>query len=322
MSGNSMDVYSRISEKMRNERFTEEEIKTVERAKTQLSSYATSGSLLGGAGGVLLARAKNLKGIPSMGVAMGGLLIGSQLGLVMGAMASVRTIQSIPNFKRVMSIVQEVRDETARPGGVAHRQDHASTMPSAGHQRFPVQDHGQYPPQLPSSQSYAQQRRQGTTELLSDELVLQQFQHDSDGYHGGQDPNSAVKRGQGSSSAWANAEQKAKEIQNSSHHWNEVRQKNMPRSAWNEVRDGRSPRDKSSNVETEEDAEEEHQDGLGKKATKKPLPTVAGWDRVRQHSDVDGFGSSGVDGPSAFPRTREDLESRPSRQRNQYGDSI
>ena len=44
-----------------------------------------------------------------MAVAMGGLLVGSQLGLVMGAMASVRTIQSIPNFKRVMSIVQEVR---------------------------------------------------------------------------------------------------------------------------------------------------------------------------------------------------------------------
>ena len=38
MSG-SADVYSRISEKMRNERFTEEEIKTVERAKGQLSSY-------------------------------------------------------------------------------------------------------------------------------------------------------------------------------------------------------------------------------------------------------------------------------------------
>jgi hypothetical protein len=35
----SADVYSRISEKMRNESFTEEEIKTVERAKGQLSSY-------------------------------------------------------------------------------------------------------------------------------------------------------------------------------------------------------------------------------------------------------------------------------------------
>lgn len=33
------DVYSRISEKMRNENFTEEEIKTVEKAKGQLSSY-------------------------------------------------------------------------------------------------------------------------------------------------------------------------------------------------------------------------------------------------------------------------------------------
>lgn len=89
------------------------------------------------------------------------------------------------------------RDESAGgPGGAAHRHDHAATAPSAGHQRFPVQDHGQYPPQLPSSQSYAQQRRQGTSELLSDELVQQQFQPDSDGYHGGHDPNGAEKHGQ------------------------------------------------------------------------------------------------------------------------------
>jgi hypothetical protein len=58
---------------------------------------------------ILLARARNFKGLQAMAIATGGFLIGSQLGLVMGAMASVRTIQSIPNFKRVMNIVQEVR---------------------------------------------------------------------------------------------------------------------------------------------------------------------------------------------------------------------
>lgn len=44
-----------------------------------------------------------------MAIGMGGLLIGSQMGIIMGAMASVRTIQSIPNFQRVINIVQEVR---------------------------------------------------------------------------------------------------------------------------------------------------------------------------------------------------------------------
>jgi hypothetical protein len=36
----SDNVYAKISEKMKNERFTDEEIKTVEKAKEQLSSYS------------------------------------------------------------------------------------------------------------------------------------------------------------------------------------------------------------------------------------------------------------------------------------------
>lgn len=58
---------------------------------------------------VILARAKNFKGLQAMAIGVGGFLIGSQIGIIMGAMASVRTIQSIPNFQRVINIVQEVR---------------------------------------------------------------------------------------------------------------------------------------------------------------------------------------------------------------------
>jgi hypothetical protein len=49
------------------------------------------------------------KGLQGMAVAAGGVLIGSQVGLVFGAMKSVKTIQTIPNFRRVLNIVQEVR---------------------------------------------------------------------------------------------------------------------------------------------------------------------------------------------------------------------
>ncbi|GJJ68069.1 hypothetical protein EMPS_00415 [Entomortierella parvispora] len=324
MSG-SADVYSRISEKMRNEHFTEEEIKIVDKAKGQLSTYATTGSLLGGAGGVLIARAKNFKGLQAVAIATGGFLIGSQMGVVMGAMASVRTIQSIPNFKRVLNIVQEVRNEAAGPAG-AHRQDHSASMPSAGHQRFPVQDHGQGQqfPQMPSSPQYSSQRggSRQPSELLSDDLVQQQYglQVAADGYHGGHDPSGSRKQGYNNSSAWAQAEQKAQEIHNNSQSWTDIRQKNMPRSAWNDVRDGRLPQD-GSNGDDDEDDDNDQRTANGKK--RKPLPTVTGWDRVRQLGDGEGFGGvSGIDGPSAFPRTREDLESRPSRQKNQYGDAI
>ncbi|KAG0301560.1 hypothetical protein BGZ97_002738, partial [Linnemannia gamsii] len=188
----SDNVYAKISEKMKNERFTDEEIKTVEKAKEQLSSYTSGGSVIGGAAGLMLARAKNFKGLQAMAIGVGGFLIGSQIGILMGAMASVRTIQSIPNFQRVINIVQEVREEgaAAAAGGAAPRgprnngplqHDRAASMPSAGTQRFPIQ------PRLGS-------------ELMTDDAVAQQVQpeqgfKDGDGYHGGRDPGSVAGSG-------------------------------------------------------------------------------------------------------------------------------
>jgi len=107
------------------------------------------------------------------------------------------------NIERALSFLTLCRDEATGPGGAARRQDHAATMPSAGHQRFPVQNHdqGQQFPQMPSSPQYSSQRggRQ-PSELLSDDLVQQQYglQVAADGYHGGHDPSGSAKQGQGS----------------------------------------------------------------------------------------------------------------------------
>ncbi|KAG0067249.1 hypothetical protein BGZ90_001087 [Linnemannia elongata] len=307
----SDNVYAKISEKMKNERFTDEEIKIVEKAKEQLSSYTSGGSVVGGAVGLMLARAKNFKGLQAMAIGMGGLLIGSQMGIIMGAMASVRTIQSIPNFQRVINIVQEVREEGAAAAGAPvtprHRSggpmqhDRAASMPSAGTQRFPIQ------PRLGS-------------ELMTDDAVAQQAHpeqefKDGDGYHGGRDPGSS-----GSSTARQDSG------------WSQIRQQNMPRSAWNDVREGRS-RTRSTNdspSDEHDDHDHRHHDGLGSDS-KRPNTTssstkTSSWDRIRKGEvGVDGYvgvGGTGavVDGPSEFPRTREDLENRPSRIKNQYGD--
>ncbi|KAF9193725.1 hypothetical protein BGZ51_002389 [Haplosporangium sp. Z 767] len=305
----SQDVYARISEKMKREQFTEEDIRIVQKAKGQLSSYTTGGSVIGGATGLMLAKVKNFKGFPAVAVAAGGFFIGSQFGLVMGAMASIRTIQTIPNFQRVLNIVQEVREEqTGSRGGGAMHHDRAASMPSAGHQRFPVQP-----------------RR---SELMTDDAVQEQTQpfqefKNGDGYHDGSDPGGY---GTGSArfdqnSAWTQVEQRAKEIHDSSLSWSQIRQKNMPKSAWNDLRDGRRPGSQGSSNEDDDETNENRQDDHGR--NRKPATKGSSWDRLRQ-SDGSGFGSVGAapDGPSEFPRTREDLESRPSRQRNQYGDTL
>ncbi|OAQ28989.1 hypothetical protein K457DRAFT_155908 [Linnemannia elongata AG-77] len=326
----SDNVYAKISEKMKNERFTDEEIKIVEKAKEQLSSYTTGGSVVGGAVGLMLARAKNFKGLQAMAIGMGGLLIGSQMGIIMGAMASVRTIQSIPNFQRVINIVQEVREEGAAAAGAPvtprHRSggpmqhDRAASMPSAGTQRFPIQ------PRLGS-------------ELMTDDAVAQQAHPEQefkggDGYHGGRDPGSSGSSTARQDSAWAHVDQRAKEIHNNSPGWSQIRQQNMPRSAWNDVREGRSHTRSTNDSPSDEhdDHDHRHHDGLGSDSkrsnTTSSSTKTSSWDRIRKGEvGVDGYvGVSGtgavVDGPSEFPRTREDLENRPSRVKNQYGDAM
>ncbi|KAF9286208.1 hypothetical protein BGZ74_001335 [Mortierella antarctica] len=299
----SNDVYTKISEKMRHEQFTDEEIKIVEKAKDQLSNYTTGGSVLGGATGLMLAKAKNFKGFQLVAIATGGFLIGSQVGLIMGAMSSVRTIQSIPNFQRVMHIVQEVRDEAAPGRQGAPRHDHTAAYPSAGHGRFPVQS-------------------RGGSELMSDNQVVElqpnpHFQgfKDGDGYHGGNDPSGQRHE---NNSAWAHAEQRARELQSNSASWSQIRQQNMPKSAWSQVREGKAS-DAAPGDEQEAEA-----------PSPRRRPGQSSWDRLRQNDEV-GFVTAGStatggtptpDGPSEFPRTREDLQSRPARQKNQYGDSF
>lgn len=109
----------------------------------------------------------------------------------------------------------------------------------------------------------------------------------------------------------------------------------MPRSAWNDVRNGRA-RTRSSNDQFSDDDHDDndhrHHDGLGSESKRRSAAAaaaagsakVSSWDRVRK-SEAGGDGimnASSADGPSEFPRTREDLENRPSRHKNQYGDAM
>ncbi|KAF9353172.1 hypothetical protein BGX34_011750 [Mortierella sp. NVP85] len=359
----AQDVYSRVAEKMKNEQFTEDEIRIVAKAKEQISSYTTGGSVIGGLSALALVRAKGMKGLQGIAITTGGFLIGSQLGLIMGALKSVRTIQSIPNFQRVMNIVQEVRDEGpglgspgaprgSGAGAGGGRQDPRPAMPSISYQRT----------------SSAHQVR--GPELLSDDAVelqeqqLQEF-NARDGYHGGHDPTKA-SHDQGSGNvllyffflprigvnnnarafarvvvSWAHAQQRAKDIQSHSTSWGQIRQQNAPKSAWNDIREGRRRTQLKDDQDLEGRDDELNQSSNNRSprtttttTTTTTLTTTAAaataterktsaWDRVRQ-GEANGLlnQDAAPDGPSAFPRTREDLESRPSRQKNRYGDAL
>ncbi|KAF9974054.1 hypothetical protein BGZ73_002674 [Actinomortierella ambigua] len=258
------DVYNKISERMKQENFTEDEIRTVQKAKNQLSNYTTGGSVLGAIGGIMLARSKKFKGLQAAALATGAFLIGSQVGMLFGAMASLRTIQSIPNFQR----------------------------------RFPVQQR---------------------SELMPDDAAKEsQFQgfSNGDGYHGGNDPNHG-KVALNDDSSWANVEHRARELQQGANSWSKIRQENMPKSAWTQIRQGNGSKSDTEGTPANGDqTSPSHQSGVAKRGG-------SSWDRIRQqHADGTFVSNSSPDGATVFPRTREDLESNPNRNRNKYGDTL
>ncbi|KAF9157426.1 hypothetical protein DFQ26_008739 [Actinomortierella ambigua] len=174
-------------------------------------------------------------------------------------------------------------------------------MPPAGYQRFPAQPR---------------------SEMVSDDVVKEsQFQGFSsgDGYHGGNDPNNG-KAMLSSDNAWTNVEQRARELQQGSNSWSKIRQENVPKSAWARVRTGNDPQsdgDTNGGAQANSDQTSPNYQNSGAKRG------GSSWDRIRQQQ-AEGtlVGSASPDGPNAFPRTREDLESHANRNRNKYGDAL
>ena len=64
---------------------------------------------MGAATAFLLAKRKKFNPIQMLALTGGGFLMGSQMGLISGALAGVKTIQSSPNPQRLVSVIREVQ---------------------------------------------------------------------------------------------------------------------------------------------------------------------------------------------------------------------
>lgn len=70
---------------------------------------AYTGGLVGATTAFLLGKRKKFNPIQILAVTGGGFLIGSQMGLISGALAGVKTINSLPNPQRLINVVREVQ---------------------------------------------------------------------------------------------------------------------------------------------------------------------------------------------------------------------
>lgn len=70
---------------------------------------AYTGGLTGAMAAFLLAKSKKFNPIQMLALTGGGFLMGSQMGLISGALAGVKTINTLPNPQRLINVVREVQ---------------------------------------------------------------------------------------------------------------------------------------------------------------------------------------------------------------------
>lgn len=58
---------------------------------------------------IYLARRKKFNPLQIFAVAAGGFLIGSQMGLISGALAGIKAINTLPNPQRLINVIREVQ---------------------------------------------------------------------------------------------------------------------------------------------------------------------------------------------------------------------
>ncbi|RUS19630.1 hypothetical protein BC937DRAFT_87180 [Endogone sp. FLAS-F59071] len=105
------DVYKHIQERIQDYHLTPQEISALYKARGQLQTHMITGSFAGAVGGFALIRRGRLTRIQSALVCASALFFGSQIGMVTGALAGMRTIQALPEPGRLMGLIREVRSE-------------------------------------------------------------------------------------------------------------------------------------------------------------------------------------------------------------------
>ncbi|KAI8987194.1 hypothetical protein BDB01DRAFT_784984 [Pilobolus umbonatus] len=152
MTALNEDVYARVQEKAKEHNLTEQEIKVIEKARDQLQTQTSVGGMVGASVAFFLGKAKKFNPIQILAITGGGFLMGSQMGLISGALSGVKAINSVPNPQRLINIIREVQMETMqdrqvngvtpRPGPIPPRGLHTTENP---------QD--QFSPEIPEFQN-------------------------------------------------------------------------------------------------------------------------------------------------------------------------
>ncbi|CAO3626617.1 unnamed protein product [Cunninghamella blakesleeana] len=295
MSAINDSVYARVIEKAKEHHLTNQEIKAIDKAREQLNSHTNLGGFVGSLSAFLIGKGKKFGPFPLLALAGGGFLMGSQIGLISGAVAGVKTIKELPNPQRLVDVIREVQLEyvTASRNGMVP----PHTQTSNNSRRQPISDIPSPSASLPSvtpdldefvtedSKVHGEYNSKGS-EFQSDKVVQQQQRN---GWHFNTNNNSNNNNQPNIQVQVLNQQQQQQQEPNA---WDKIRSQNLPNTTWSKIRKEAS--EHKTDPKTIEEAKAKRVQELRE-----------------QESNFE-----------YIPRTREEAQQLPSGRRNQYGDLI
>ncbi|KAH8553455.1 hypothetical protein BGW37DRAFT_261360 [Umbelopsis sp. PMI_123] len=288
MASNKLHV--RLNERVEEYKLTPEEVAAIDKARGQLSSHTTFGGFVGAAVGAFLGVRRRFSPWASFALAGGGFLIGTQMGLVSGALAGVNTIKTLPNSEHLMNLVRDVQNEILAEKGF--KRDSPNSPPR---RMTPAERESQLRNRQLGNQLGNKQDENGEfmaeDDSLTDNSGIERPFEEADaprrrvvGYPQQQPLESEIGQ-----------EQKESNTSNS-----------RPRGAWEKIRSENLPNERPTWAKLREQAQKQKLDSDSNGAAQ----------------DSGSMAASQLQSDS-IPRTREDMEQASQRtRRNKYGDPI
>ncbi|CAO3590829.1 unnamed protein product [Absidia cylindrospora] len=296
MSAINDQVYARVHEKAKEHQLTEQEINAIDTARQKLNSHTSMGGFTGASVAFLIGKRKNFKPLQLLALAGGGYLMGSQVGLVSGALAGINTIKALPDPQRLVNVIREVQKETLNGNSNSSSSSSRSLPTSISQENTESSSSSSTYPSLSTPPS--SQRIQGNDTFASEDPALHgdyirsgsEFQTDRAVQHQQQNgwQNNSNQQQPTHSTQAPPSHQQQTVAQPSK--WEQIRSENSPNSAWTRIR--------------QEAAEQKTDTSTIDQA--KAQRVVALKEREANFDDL--------------PRTREEAEQRTTGRRNQWGD--
>ncbi|KAI8369645.1 uncharacterized protein BYT42DRAFT_117348 [Radiomyces spectabilis] len=290
-------LFARLHDKAKEYDLSEQEIQTLATARQQLNTHTRLGGFIGSATAFWIGTRRKFRPLGLLALAGGGFLIGSQVGMISGMLASIKSIKTLPEPQHLVNAIKNMQNDMLQARG--YKLDGPGGRPRAMTPEEREHPTSGYQPQMSSTssgnfESTSSPDYHGNTEFMADQAEnatssswnRSSSEPSADRTWNRKDMEYDGNANTGNTSAQSQAQQQSA--------WDRVRAENLPNNSWTKLR-----MQAQQNPNADADA------------------SKARTERINRLKDQDTVTS--VDD---LPRTREEWEKRSSTRTNQWGDAV